>query len=295
MTADRVRVVYTADENYALPLAASMRSLVDNVSDVDRLSVVVLTPGFSDGSLERLRASCPELTPEFVTVPGSAFDGLPTFEYWTATIYLRLLIPSLLAGDEPVVYLDSDTIVLGDVLELNGMPLNGTVLAAVVDPVSPRFDSENGVWGWADLGVPGSTPYFNNGVMVIDPVAWRDVDLTGRTIDYLRAHHDKVTFPEQEAMNAVLRGRWQPLDPAWNIWSPLVGAAMVARRLGLHRYSVHEDHAPVLENPKLVQFVGKDKPWFAECTGTPYGRLFYHYVDRTAWSTWRPPGVSHVR
>jgi lipopolysaccharide biosynthesis glycosyltransferase len=267
---------------------------VDNASDVDALSVVVLTPGFSDESLDRLRASCQELTPEFVTVPDAVFDGLPTLEYWTAAIYLRLLIPSLLGGDEPVVYLDSDTIVLGDVLELPATPLHGAVLGAVVDPVSPRFDSPNGVWGWAELGVPGSTPYFNNGVLVIDPVAWRDMDLTGRTIAYLRERRDEVRFPEQEAMNAVLRGNWQPLDPAWNIWSPLVGAAVVARRLGLDTYSVHEDHAPALANPKLVQFVGRDKPWLAGCTGIPYGRLFYDYVDRTAWSGWRPPAASHA-
>jgi hypothetical protein len=89
-------------------------------------------------------------------------------------------------------------------------------------------------------------------------------------------------------MNAVLRGDRQPIDPAWNVWSPLVGAAIVAERLGLDGFSVHEDHAPALANPKIVQFVGKDKPWFAECAGTPYGSRFYDYLDQTSWAGWRP-------
>lgn len=86
----------------------------------------------------------------------------------------------------------------------------------------------------------------------------------------------------------MLSGNWRALDPAWNIWSPLVGAAVVAERLGLDGYAVHEDHAAVIHDPKLVQFAGKDKPWLRECVGTPYGRHFYHYLDRTAWAGWRP-------
>jgi lipopolysaccharide biosynthesis glycosyltransferase len=285
-----IRVVYTTDENYAIPLAASMRSLVDNTSEVERLAVTVLTPDLTEETQDRLRVSCPEIELDVMTVSTSTFDGLPLpmHEYWTATTYLRLLIPNLIDTDDPIIYLDSDTIVLGDVRELDETPRTGSPVAAVIDPLAPRFDSAHGVQGWADLGFDGSTPYFNNGVAVIDPVPWRKRQVTEETIAYLRKHYDKVRYLEQEAMNAVLCGDWHPIDAAWNVWSPLVGAAIVAQRLGLDSYTVQEDHAVVLDHPKCVQFVGKDKPWFAECVGTPYGRLFYHYLDRTAWAGWRP-------
>lgn len=282
-----IRVVYAADDNYALPLAVSLRSLVEHADDVGALAVTVLTTRFSDEAADLVRGSCPEIVPDFVTVPSSAVAGLPLIEYWTPTIYLRLLMPSLVPGPGPLISIDADTLVLADLTELRDTPLTGRPLAAVNDPARPRFSTRGDAGHWAGLGIAGDSPYFCAGTMLIDPAAWRAHDVTERTMAYVRRHHDRLETPEQEALNVVLHGNWLPLDPAWAVWTMVAGAAVVARRLGVE-YTLSEEQSLALAHPRIVHFAGKDKPWFAEAMHGPYGNLFYEYVDRTAWRGWRP-------
>jgi lipopolysaccharide biosynthesis glycosyltransferase len=282
-----LRVVYTGDENYAMPLAVSMRSLVDNCADVDALAVTLLTHEFSGDSLDLLRKSCPELTLDVVRVPDATLAGLPTVSYFSTAIYLRLLIPELLAGDDPVVYVDADTVVLADLHELSGTPLQGRPVGAVLDPGVPRVDAPDGVRRWAELGLAGDTPYFNDGIMLVDPQRWRDLRVTGKTLAYVRAYGDQIKYPDQEALNVVLRGDWLPLDPAWNMWTVVAGAAFIAKRLGVD-YPLTPEYARAIDQPKIVHFVGEDKPWLKVAMRGPFSRFFYHYLDRTAWSGWRP-------
>jgi lipopolysaccharide biosynthesis glycosyltransferase len=279
----RTRIVYAADETYAMPLAVSLRSLVDNAADPD---VTILVRQLSDRTLDRVLSSCQEITPKVVTVPVERFAELPVLRHITTATYLRLLIPTLFPDDDPVLYVDADTVVLADPAELCGTPLGGRPLGAVQDPAVLRVDAAGGVQHWAELGMPADTPYFNSGVMLINPAAWREQRIAEETLAYVSRHGNQI-FLDQEALNAVVRGNWLALDPAWNVYPELAGAATVARRMG-GTLTLPDGIEEALAKPKLVHFVGADKPWLPAATRAPFSRTFYHYLDRTTWSGWRP-------
>ncbi|MBB4906154.1 glycosyltransferase family 8 protein [Actinophytocola algeriensis] len=279
----RTRIVYAADESYAMPLAVSLRSLVDNASDPD---VTILVRRLSDGALDKVLSSCPEITPDVVTVMEERFADLPVVRHITTATYLRLLIPALFPDDDPVLYVDADTVVLADPAELCRTPLEGRPLGAIPDPAVPRVDAPGGVQHWAQLGLPADTPYFNAGVLLVNPAVWREQHITEETLAYVSKYGSRI-FLDQEALNAVVRGNWLPLDPAWNVYPELAGAAAVARRMG-EPLPLSEEVEEALTNPKLVHFVGADKPWLPAVAHAPFSRTFYHYLDRTAWAGWRP-------
>lgn len=270
-----VRVCYAVDEEFAMPLAVSLRSLADYATAPDELAVTVVTTGLGDETVARIRRSCPELDPAFVTV---ADPPPPDLRHWHPVTHLRLRVPELAIGAGPLIYLDADTVVQADLGALRDTQLDGRTLAALRDPVDPpmppaRRDA---------LGLAPDSPFLNDSVLVIDPVAWRAHDVANRVVD-LASTGDRLTA--EEALNLVLAGDWVPLAPGWNVYHMLVGTAMVARRLGLDS-PVPADY--LAAEPRIVHYAGDDKPWLASSSRGPFSGLFYSCLDRTAWAGWRP-------
>jgi lipopolysaccharide biosynthesis glycosyltransferase len=74
---------------------------------------------------------------------------------------------------------------------------------------------------------------------------------------------------DQEALNAVLAGRWGELDPRWN------------RNVGVDTVRGAQDDAWILH------FSGNLKPWRYRGRGR-YHTLYHRHLDATAWAGWRP-------
>ena len=94
-------------------------------------------------------------------------------EKWPAEIYFRLLCPKYLPETlNRVLYLDCDILVRSSLEELYSTQLDGKPLAAVEDVLSPNIGMlEN-------LGMTGTSKYFNSGVLLIDLAAWRKSELS---------------------------------------------------------------------------------------------------------------------
>lgn len=283
----RLRVVYTVDDNYAMALAVSLTSLVAHTSDLEHVTVTIVTPRFDDEVLGRVLESCPGVDVEVIRAAPSLLDGLPDIEHWSVTPYLKLLIPSLIEDDEPYIVLDADTIVCTDLWDLRRTPLRGRAVGAVQDPIMRRFDVKPEARRWVEMGVARSTPYFNAGVMLVDPAECRRLGVMSDALAYCRKYREEIENPDEEAVNVILKGDWLHLEPEWNILTMVVGTIAVAARLGL-KYTLPERYAIAVREPKVVHFSSADKPWHVDGRRGPLSDLFYEYLDRTAWAGWRP-------
>ena len=276
-----LRVVYAVDDQYALGASVSLRSLTENLSDRSAFpEIVVLTRNVGSENQQRIADSVPEAEVRFVPTPGEWFTGLPSFHYISATAYARLLIPDLLGDDKLTLYLDSDTLVLGDVTKLARALDPHLPLAAVQDPYVCLVSSEYGVQAWQDLGLPADAPYFNSGVLLLNPAVWREMGIAARTLDYLRQYEERCLFIEQEALNAVLCNQWEVLHPSWNIF-----AARTETRVPIPASAAYKAGR---RSPDIVHFVGQRKPWLSLATDRPFHAEFYRYLNRTAWRGWHP-------
>lgn len=152
----------------------------------------------------------------------------------------RLHLPALLPqGFERVLYLDADILVTGDLGELLRADMAGRPLAVV--EVIKTGNHDELARRKRRLGMAEDSAYFNSGVLLID---WpRELAEGGfaRAYEMLRAGGE---FPalDQDALNAVFDGRWQPLDHVWNM---------------------RGDYAWLLPEARIIHFAGPGKPWLA--------------------------------
>jgi lipopolysaccharide biosynthesis glycosyltransferase len=172
-------------------------------------------------------------------------------------MYDRIFVGQVLPESiDRVIYLDGDLLLLDAIDHLWETDLDGAVVGAVQDAVIPYVSSPAGLRKYRDLGFLRTDPYFNAGVLIIDLNAWRAHQTEERAIDYLHRYFRSVNLADQDALNAVLRGRWTRVDDRWNITGGAAGRAHFdASGIGRSRMTA------ALQRPALIHFSGHLKPW----------------------------------
>ena len=272
-----IDVAFAADESYAVPLSAAVRSLVESSSEPGRLRVHVLDGGLEPGTRRRLarawaawglRYALEPVDPDALALP-------PGTTLLSRAMYLRLVVASVLDPDETplVLYLDCDTLVRRDVAPLYRLRLEGAPLAAVRDQFIPSVSSPGSGVAARD-GIAPDAPYFNSGVLLVDVAAWRRLDLGRRCLDYVRRPDAPLRNPDQDALNAVVHGAWHELAPAWNFMVGQDGATVFFG--GWDGRAADRAH----RSAGILHFVGPVKPWTDGFADSECGRLYRRVLKR---------------
>ena len=299
-------VATAADENYVIPLAVTVRSLIDSLGPTTRVRLVTLDGGITPASRERLVASWndPRIELEWLTPDTDALAAAPVSGHVTAAAYLRLLLPTLLDG-ERVIYLDSDMLVRRDLTLLWEEPQGDALIQAVQDIAAPWMDAEiaadcyserlpllaaaRPIANYRELGIRPEAPYFNSGLMVVNLALWREERIAQRVLTCLQENAEHVLWWDQYALNVVLADRWRQLDHRWN-----QGAHIYAYPTWRLSPVSKEAIGPLRRDPWIVHYCSPIKPWQDGCRH-PFTAAFFETLDRTAWSSWRPEPAPEVR
>ena len=153
---------------------------------------------------------------------------------YTMLAWARIQVGELLPPRVPrCIYLDTDTLVGRDLIELFDMPLDGNSIAmAINNNVSPEV-----VPYLRSIGIePGC--WFNSGVALIDVDAWRRSSAMDELIRCKRSMPSVLWFPDQDLINKYFVGRILRLDLSWN-----------------RRDAAHSPEGQILH------FAGETKPW----------------------------------
>jgi lipopolysaccharide biosynthesis glycosyltransferase len=265
-------VVCAADQRYVQPLAVMLHSALANLDPSRRLLAYVVDGGLgTSGRRDLTKAWDPARAEARFVLPGTeSLVGLPLWGRMSVATYYKLLVPELLPPEvAKVIWLDCDCVVTGDLAQLWKIDLADHHLLAVPDTSVPTVSAPGGVAPYRRLGIAPDARYFNAGVMVMNLDLWRRDGVPSQAFGYLREYRDTVVFWDQEALNAVLPGKWDALDPRWNCIANPRGAGDRAR------------------DPWIHHFTGSLKPWVCP-SAEPSHALYFRYLDQTAWAGWRP-------
>ena len=259
-------VVYAVDEDYWMPLYVSIHSLVSNNPDTSLEIFVLYTEREESffGHVADLTAEYDDVTVTGIEVDERAVGDVPTPHWFTeANLYRFLMGRVLPLEDEPVLYLDCDTIVDGSLADLFATDLDGAVAAAVPEYKLRSFE----------LGFQIDSLFYNAGVMYVDLGAWKAHDVEAEAMERL-AGRDDVTYPVQEVLNPILNRQdlWQPLHPKYNAMTNWAGVL-----------ATETDDQPV-----IVHYTGPEKPWHYRCERR-HTDLWWRYLEQTPYSGYRPP------
>lgn len=260
---DHPVIVFAINEAYAMPLATTMRSIVENNTDLCPFDFRVLIEYIPAEIRDKVEKSLP---PEAATIRwiqinlGELGSAHPP-EYASGIINARLLIPLLITDVERVLYFDADTLVLGDVEPLWSLDLSGAPIGAVVDGMNSFLQANDP----SVFDLPRVRKYFNSGVLVIDVHAWKRLGVTERAVDYIR-RFPRSRHPDQDALNWTFDGAWKEIDWRWNCQA----------HLNYHDVSVMQNK----DKPYILHFVTSGKPWNAWVQNAN-SKLYDSVRDRT--------------
>lgn len=249
-----VPVVTASDESYAPYLSVMIATVLDNCNKSRHIYFYVIDDGISEYSKEGLRQTVSDHSAnasiQFLTVDTDVYEDFLVSDHITTTAYLRISLPKILTkyNYKKVLYLDSDILVLDDIVDLYDTSLNDHTIGAVIDPGQTKALKR--------LGIDSTEYYFNSGVMIIDIERWNEQSITEKTINYLKENGDRIIYHDQDALNAVLYGNWEQLEPRWNMQTSLI----------FERHPAPDETYEKLykegnASPAIVHFTGHDKPW----------------------------------
>jgi lipopolysaccharide biosynthesis glycosyltransferase len=291
-------LVYSADDNYAMPLAASAKSAIANLRPGWEIELFILDGGITAENKAKIATSLqdervtitwlehnPSLLAEFEVVKRRHYISNMTF----GTVVTADLIPETI---EQVIYLDVDVIVKGDLVNLWCLRTPETLLWAVQDSWTPFVSSPEGLKHYQNLGIPRNAKYFNAGVLLINLDRWRQDNIRQKAIDYVIQFHQSMNMSDQECLNAVLAQQWRELDPCWNQMPQIY--LFPSWRLSPFEQTAYQS---IKQAPHIIHFAGSAKPWIRNWRGDwrecilfakhPWQHLFFKYLDMTPWAGWR--------
>ena len=194
--------IFTAgDSNYILGLAALLKSIDLNVSKSgqEQVKISIVSIGLDPQQKEQLQNCCKYQIewPEYQ----SNYDQLLSLSGSKLT-YVRLEPQKYTKETERLIWLDSDTIVLGSLEPLWNLDLETMVIAAAPNPWGNPNNSQD------------RNLYLNAGVLVYNMKLWEEEQLSEKLMKNARSNL-WVDY-DQGAFNSFLVGRWKQLEQIWN-------------------------------------------------------------------------------
>ncbi len=296
-----LQVVYGVNSNFLLPALISAYSVWKNASRPVDITIFGDRLGEQDHEFVRqVSTSCDRtiLYQKFDSSGLEAVSQVDNFRYPTISL-LPLVLPGLIKGR--CLFLDADTLVLGDVLELLSADLRGMPIGACLDvgmagllegsvvrmgasdvlrPAFARRKREAQIRRFVSLGFIPGEDVFNSGVMVMDCDEIRRINALDELSnpDGLRPFLGHL--PDQDRLNEVFAGRWHQFPLKWNA-SPTMRTGSSVIRRSCWSDGFREQMHEATNDPQIRHYMGrKKKPWIRSWRTTLTRRQAYR--DYTA-------------
>lgn len=288
MSGGTLGILYAADDGYAPFLGVSMLSLFESNRDVERIRVYAVLDNVNGENISKLREVADHYGRELVIVEAAALNrqletlGIPMYRGNYATNY-RLFFHSIIDDDvDCLIYLDCDTLVLGNVDSLARSLTGGIPAAVVMDSLSRKY---KGI-----LGFPPEVPYFNAGVLVIDTAEWKKQKVTESIFEHAGSVRSAYCNPDQDLLNIALRGKIKILGPEYN-FQPVHRAysdLAYQKVYGFENYYLPEQVESARKDPVILhtyRFLGQF-PWHKDNLH-PDTNIFDSYLVRSPWKDYQ--------
>lgn len=256
-----IPIFYACDDNFVKYTLVSLKSMIENASKGHDYRVYILNTGISEKMKDiAYEMQNDDFTIEFVDVKNyliSINDKLPIRDYYSKTTYYRFFIAEMYKEYDKAIYIDSDTVVLGDVFELFSYDLKDNYVGACHEQVMVQVETY-GEYVEKVIGIDRNK-YFNAGLILINCEQFRKNQVLDRFVDLLHVYTFVVT-QDEDYLNLICKDKVLFIDQGWNL-------------------EVFGNLPCKEEEIKLLHYIMVSKPWhFDDCRLKEY---FWKYAKMT--------------
>ncbi len=251
-----INIVMSSSDFYTPYLSTALESLKEHLNCAYKYKVYILTRDISKRNKNILleNYTTENLSLEFINMNffNYNFKVLP---HITIETYFRMLIPQLFTSENNLIFIDSDTLILSDLVELHKMTLDKPIAAAkdyimqclVTSKKQSKYLKEK-------LKIKNLFDYFNAGIMVYNLNLFTK-EKGDKIKDLLLKNN--YEFLDQDPFNIVFEDDYKELDFKWN-YTPMVEYEE------FKKYIPHfstEEVKKAEESPEIIHYNGILKPW----------------------------------
>jgi lipopolysaccharide biosynthesis glycosyltransferase len=283
-----ISIVIASDDNYVPHLGALMASIFDNISPDACVDLLILDGGICQDNQDMLKRLAPTLASIYFIPMSDEFTSFFTHMHFSRATFYRLILDSMLVSRDKVIYIDCDTIVLGNLCELWDVDMADKPIAAVHDYIMEHFCNSHVLS--ADfagslparryltdyVGIPARDcdQYFQAGVLIMNLRKLRELGLSKRMVESLLAR--KYWFLDQDVLNKYFCAAHVSLPAEWNFVNCTDD---ISHSLDHRRAMELKDARCRL---KIIHYAGYEaKPWVNRSAFM--GEYYFYYLRRTYW------------
>jgi lipopolysaccharide biosynthesis glycosyltransferase len=265
---ETIRLLLGANDRYAMPMTVAAHSALVHIDPSHDVELYIVDDNISYGNRKTAELVLKRAHPRARLIWREAdleFASQINFGHYSAASLIRIMLPSIFNFDVTrVLYLDSDLIVNDDISSLWKIDLKDKAIWAVQNGSDDEFHNLI-TRKFPMIGDILGARYFNSGVLLVNLPEWRKQMITERTLDFLGKHSRDLSFPDQDALNAVVLNDWGRLPARWN---------KQVIRLG-------EPDLESISTPGILHFTSY-KPWSPDYTWR--GNMHFHLAYlRSGW------------
>lgn len=232
-----ISIAYGLDSNYVFPASVSIYSLLKNTKVPEDIHIYIIYDDTKGTNLDDIEEVIRNFNAKFtrIDIDGDLLKGYKLRFSLTRVTYARWYLHELLPKVNKCIYLDTDTLILGDIKELWDFPIENYPLGAIHDKHMVVYESL--------YGIPNSK-CFNAGVLIINLYFFRQYNCLNQLKVLNKVHQGKIHYADQDAMNILFNNSWIRIPDEWNV-------------LCMGEYLNKKGRW----EGKILHFVGFNKPW----------------------------------
>lgn len=266
----KFNIAYAPDDKYINQTIVSMVSAVENNKEHE-IEFIIIYSKLSDESINKLKnvgQAMPDknIRVRLLQIDENIFTPLPLSHWVTVQAWFRIKLPDMCPDLDKILYLDCDTLILGDLSELFNTNLDNKFLAGVKD-----------VWGvnkYCKRLSMVSGVYVNSGMLLFNAEYCRKENFFDKIVDFANNNTKIIEFCDQDSINKIADEKKVVLHPKFNYMDTWW-------RGKYYEFEGQEelDYLEAGENPVIVHLTGL-KPAFKGC-GNKFKDKWWHYAKLT--------------
>lgn len=200
----------------------------------------------------------------------------------------RLFIHEIITGIDKTLYLDADTVVIGDLSKLYEINLHANYIGAVVEPAFEYDIKQVGYNAIRLMKIDINTHYFNSGILLMNLNKLRKINFIKKCKKYFNKNQKEIIWPDQDILNGILGSHTYFIPPKFNaeIYEGRVMSIdyhdyfdFYGKTLPYSEQEIHE----AINFPAILHFVGSNKPWIHPGKYSLCKEKYWKYYNLSPW------------
>ena len=275
-------VLYTCDNNYVWLMGISTISMFENNTGMKELNIYLLGESISEENRKILSELADKYNRKIIVidVPKLDIPDALVSARWPLSAFTRLYSGELLPAElDRVLYLDCDTIVEGDLSELESWDVSDKVFWGIKDCIGKEYKR--------NIGIGSEGLYVNAGVLLMNLSKLRKISVKNRMVKYMDKYQKYINYADQDVLNGAFQKVIGVLPPRFDLMT--IAATYSYEEIQKLRrptnYYSKEEIEEAKNNPAVIHYTTNMRmvrPWLSN-TKHPRACEFRKYMNMSPW------------